>query len=500
MRVWSRIALVVVALLSASTLSADHLSAQCPLSLADSTPPATAFYLSPHGVFRSGNLVYALRGQVLTTYTTNDVGNMQIAREDFVGSMAARETEGGTAFSNGFLFISSEAGLEIYDLRNTRANGTAPVLVHRAVGFHYRRMTVNGNRLVGLFPRTDMPCYPRPSNSSACPQTIEIVDITTLTNPIRIAGINSYSRADYRGFNDIAFASGLLIAVSEEAVIAFDISNPGAIRELNAQRRPGKWLVTNGSDFLGVGNDTYIDIYQVRPGVAPVLLRNKFLAIPEYVRIGRSHDIRFSRHAFWDEANARLVTMIEEIDPATLQAARTAAFDVFDFTVPQYEGEAERIYEQVTEVQEDEVKYNPLAAGNYIYVIGESTGVQSWGSCGVAAGRIEIDSPFNLTCGGAQLHGWVTGVQKIVNVELFLNNTALGAASLGGPLRYDVSSPTPVTQWRLNVNLDATARGEYQLRAIATDAFGQRRQFAMRRLFFPGPGQNCTNPRRRAVR
>jgi hypothetical protein len=57
-----------------------------------------------------------------------------------------------------------------------------------------------------------------------------------------------------------------------------------------------------------------------------------------------------------------------------------------------------------------------------------------------------------------------------------------------------------VTQWRLNVNLDATARGEYQLRAIATDALGNRRQFAMRRLFFQGPGQNCTNARRRAVR
>jgi hypothetical protein len=87
-----------------------------------------------------------------------------------------------------------------------------------------------------------------------------------------------------------------------------------------------------------------------------------------------------------------------------------------------------------------------------------------------------------------------------VNVELFLNNTALGAATIGGPLRHDVSSPTPVTQWRLDVNLDNTARGEYQLRAIATDALGIRRQFAMKRLFFQGPGQNCSNPRRRSVR
>lgn len=501
MRVWSRIALVVITLLCTFPSFADHLSAQCPLSLADSTPAATSFDLSPHGVFRSNGTVYALRGQVLTTYTPNDVGNLQVSREDFIGSMAARETEGGTAFSNGFLFVSSEAGLEIYDLRNTRLNGSAPVLVHRATGFHYRRMAVSGNRLAGLFPQTDMPCYPRPGVASAqCPTRIELVDITNLTNPQRISGINSFARPDYRGFNDIAFNSGVLIAVSEEAVVAFDITNPAVIREISFVRRPGKWLVSNGSDFLAVGNDDFIDVYQIRPGVVPFFLRNKFLTLPQYVRIGRANEIRFSRHANWDDANARLVTMIEEVDSMTLHPARTVAFDVFDFTVPQFEGQAERIYEEVTMVQEDEVKHNPLVVGQYIYVIGEATGIQSYGSCGVAAGRIELESPFHLTCGGAQLHGWVTGQQKIINVEIFLDNTALGAASLGGPLRYEVSSPTPVTQWRLNVNLDGTARGEYQLRAIATDAFGVRKQFAMKRLFFQGPGQNCSNPRRRSVR
>lgn len=501
MRVWSRIALVVVvALFSTATLSADHLSGQCPLSLADSTPATTQFHLSPHGVFRFGSLVFTLRGQVLTTYAPNDVGNLQIAREDFVGSLAARETEGGVAFDNGFLYISSEAGLEIYDLRNTRVGGTAPVLVNRSAGFHYRRMTISGNRLAGLYPNTDMPCYPRPGASAACPTTIEIVDISTLTNPQRIAAINSFADFDYRGFNDIKFNYGFLIAVSEEAVVAFDISAAPTIREFATSLRPGKWLVSNGADFLGVGNDSYIDIYQVRPGVFPFLLRYKLLAIPEYLRIGLSNGIRFSRHASWDEANARLITMVEEVDPQTLDAARTIAFDIFDFTVVQYEGSAERIYEEVSLVSEEEVKHNPVAVGQYVYVIGEDSGVQSWGSCGVAAGRIELDSPFNLTCGGAQIHGWVTGQQKIVNVELFLNSTALGAAAIGGPLRYDVSSPTPVTQWRLNVNLDNMARGEYQLRAIATDALGTRRQFAMKRLFFQGPGQNCTNPRRRSVR
>lgn len=502
MRVGSRIALVVITLLfSGSALFADHLTADCPLSLADSTPAATSFDLSPHDVFRNGTSVYALRGQVLTTYTPNDVGNLVLSREDFIGSMAARETEGGVAYSNGFMFVSSEAGLEIYDLRNTRANGTAPALVHRAPGFHYRRMAVTGNRLAGLFPQTDMPCYPRPGvGSSACPTRIELVDISTLTNPVRIGGINSFTDSDYRGFNDIAFNSGVLIAVSEEAVLAFDITNPANIRRISFVRRPGKWLVSNGSDFLAVGSDTQIDGYTIQPGVVPFFVRNKFLTLPQYLGIGRGNEIRFSRHATWDDDNARLVTMVEEVNSMTLQPARTIAFDVFDFTVPQFEGAAERIYEQVSMTQTDEVKHNPLVVGNYVYVVGEETGIESYGSCGVAAGRIEIDGPFDLTCGGAQLHGWVTGHQKIVNVEVFLNNTALGAASLGGPLRYDVSSPTPVTQWRLNVNLDTLARGEYQLRAIATDALGNRRQFAMKRLFFQGPGQNCTNPRRRSVR
>ena len=501
MRVWSRIALVVITLLSSFSLYADHLSAQCPLTLADSTPAATSFDLSPHGVFRSGVNVYALRGQVLTTYTPNDVGNLSISREDFLGSMAARETEGGVAFSNGFLFVSSEAGLEIYDLRNTRLNGTAPVLISRTAGFHYRRIAVTGNRLAGLFPQTDMPCYPRSgAASSQCPTRIELVDITDLTNPTRINGVNSFADSDYRGWNDIAFNSGVLIAVSEEAVVAFDITNMATIREIAQVRRPGKWLVSNGVDFLAVGNDKFIDGYQVRPGVVPFFVRNKFLTLPEYVGIGRGNEIRFSRHASWDDANARLVTMIEEVNSMTLKPARTVAFDVFDYTVPQFEGQAERIYEEVSMVQEDEVKYNPLVVGQYIYVVGEESGIQSYGSCGVAAGRIELDGPQQLPCGGAQLHGWVTGQQKIVNVELFLNTTPLGAASLGGPLRYDVSSSTPVTQWRLNVNLDGTARGEYQLRAIATDALGNRKQFAMQRIFFQGPGQNCTNPRRRSVR
>jgi hypothetical protein len=138
--------------------------------------------------------------------------------------------------------------------------------------------------------------------------------------------------------------------------------------------------------------------------------------------------------------------------------------------------------------------------GSFVYVVGEESGLQTWGACGQVTGRIELDSPQHLTCGGAEIHGWVTGVQKIVNVELFLGATPLGAAQVGGPVRTNVSSSTPVYNWRVNVNLDATARGEYTLRAVGTDILGNRKQFASKRLFFAGPGANCTVPRRRSVR
>ncbi|HEX2059184.1 MAG TPA: hypothetical protein VHK90_00440 [Thermoanaerobaculia bacterium] len=449
-------------------------------------------------MFRSNGRVYALRGQVLTTYLTNDVGNLQIEREDFVGSMAARETEGATVFSNGRLFISSEAGLEIYDLRNVRAGGNAPVLVHRAPGFHYRRMAVSGNRLAGLFPATDLSC--RPDGGSFCTTKIDIVDISTLTNPQKLSEIVSYPFANRRAFNDIAFNAGYLIAVGEEALIAFDITDPFNPREfVDDDDVRGTFLVSDGGNFLAVGNDNSILVYNVRAGVFPFFQPIKFLTIPGYLTLDRANPIRFNRKAHWDEANARLITLIEEVNPMSQKAARTVAFDVFDFSVMQTEGSAERVFEEVTLLEDEEVKHSPFSTGAYVYVLGEKTGIQSWGSCGVATGRIELDSPLHLTCGGGQIRGWVTGAQRIVNVELFLDNQVLGAATLG-PTRNDVSSKTPVLLWRVGVNLDNTPRGEYQLRALATDALGQRRQFAMKRVFFEGPGRNCSTPRRRAVR
>ncbi len=492
MRVWSRIALVVVSLF----LAAASQAANCPLSLAGQTPPATDFGLSPHGIFRSGALVYALRGQILTTYTTNDVGNLQVAREDFLGSLAGRENEGGVAFSDGFLFVSTEVGLEIFDLRNVRAGGSAPVLVHRAAGISYPRIAVNGNRLAGLHPASELPCNP----SSTCLNQIDLFDITTLASPSYLGSILSNSNFRLRGINDIAFHGSTLVVLTEESLLAMNISNPALPFFVAINDRPGDWLVSNGADFLAVGNDTYFDIYNVRPGMTPFFTRTHLLSIPMYLTIDRVNEIRFSRNAFWDETNARFVTMIDEVDPMTLDAARTIAFDVFDFRVSQFEGSAQRVYEDVTLLTDDEVKHSPVTVGPYVYVLGETTGLQTYGSCGIAAGRIELEGTNYLICGGTEIHGWVTGPNRIVNVELFLDNTALGAATLGGPPRSDVSSPYPVTMWRVGVNLDAQTAGERTLRAVATDALGTRRQFAIKPLFFQGPGKNCVTPRRRSVR
>lgn len=498
MRVLSRIALVAVLLISGSSLTADHFQSDCPLSLVDSTPAATEFELSPHGVFRNGSVVHVLRGNVLASYTINDVGNLGTPREDFIGSLGARETEGGVAFSNGFLFISSEAGLEIYNLSNTRPGGTAPVLITRVPGAHYRRLAVNGNRLAGLYPGTDMPCAPHATN---CPNQIDIWDITTISAPSLTSSIRTSTNIfrQHISFNDIAFNQGLLISVAEGGLAAWDVGNAAAPALISFNPSfPGTWLVSGGN-VIGVGNELVIDMFNVRPGMSPFFQRRALVSAPMYLTIDRGNAIRFHPRAFYDDATARLVTMIEEIDPMTLEPARTIAFDVFDLALPFFEGSAERIYEDVTLTVDDEVKYNPAVVGPYVFVIGEETGLQSWGACGQLTGRIELESPTWLTCNGAEIHGWVTGVQKVVAVELLLNNTSLGFAQLGTH-RTDVSSKTPVQTWRVNVNLDQTARGDYTLRAIGTDILGNRRQFASKTLFMPGPGQNCVTPRRRAVR
>lgn len=498
MRVLSRVALVVVlSLLTVSTVTAGHLQGDCPLTLVAQNAPATAFELSPHGAFRNGNLVHVLRGQVLTTYTVNDIGDLSIAREDFVGSMGSREKNGGVAFSNGYLFLSTEAGLEIYDLRNVRVGGNAPILVSRTANLHYRRLAINGNTLAGLYPIEDYPCAPR--NNSFCTNTIDIWSIASLTLPNRIAQIRTVSNNVFPAFNDIVWSNGFLVAASTDGVVTYNMSNPAAPAQ--AQLFPinvgATWLTSPGTNVFGAGDDISIHLFNVSSVGA--MTRFSILNAPLALTINRINDIAFHHQATIDEMNGRLITMIDEIDPQTGKAARTIAFNVYDLTVPMYEGAADRIYEDVSLVEDDERKFSPLVVGPYVYVVGELTGLQSYGACGVATGRIELDSVFHLTCGGSEIKGWVTGAQKIANVELFLDNGALGAATVGGPTRTDISARTPVQTWRISVNLDSITRGDHILRAVATDSLGNRRQFASQRLFFPGPGGNCTT-RVRSVR
>jgi len=88
----------------------------------------------------------------------------------------------------------------------------------------------------------------------------------------------------------------------------------------------------------------------------------------------------------------------------------------------------------------------------------------------------------------------VTGKYKITSVEIFLDGTSLGFATLANQTPGD--SVLQVRDFRINVNLDNTSRGEHLLRAVATDQFGQRRQFWANQVFFPGPGGNCTARKR----
>ena len=496
MRVILRLALIVVVAFgfSAPVLHADHLQADCPLTLVSNNPAVSDFSLSPHGVFRSGSLVYVLRGQTLSTYNVTDTGEMQLVREDFVGSLGAHESNGGATFSNGFLYISSESGLEIFDLRNVRAGGSAPALVSRTPGLHYRRLAVNGTTLAALYPSTDLPCYP--TGTSFCFNTVDLFDITNRNAPHMVGQISSsvISRT-LLGFNDIAFNQGFLYITGEGGTVGFNISNPAAPASLGQFGVSGKFLASNGSSLLAVGNAGQIDLYTI--GLSGSLSHFSVYTLP-HETINRANPIMFHPQAFIDEQNGRMVTLIDELDPQSLNPARTIAIDVFDFTVPLYEGSDQRIYENISYTMPDEVKYNPVAVGPFVYVVGSMSGLQTYGACGVTAGMIEFDGTQSLNCGGAEIRGWVTGDQKIANVELFLDNGSLGTSAVNGVARTDISSRTPVYTWRVTVNLDTTARGEHVLRAVGTDAFGNRRQFASQRVFFNGPGSNCSNRRRSA--
>jgi hypothetical protein len=499
MRVLSRLALVflAVAVLSAPTAVADQYQATCPLTLVSTNAGPTAFYQSPHGVFRFASQVFALRGQTLTTYTVTDLGDMQIAREDFIGALAARETKGGVAFNLGFLYISSEAGLEIYDLRNVRAGGTAPILVSRTPGLRYHRLAVSGTTLAALYPATDLPCSAvftvLPNN---CFNQIDIYNVANPLAPFRVSSLSTFL-SPLGGYNDIAFNFGILVAAANGGTIAWNLTNPASPALVAGAAVPGTFLVSNGSTLLGVGNDTSIITYTITPTGTNFFNPLTYHSTAN-LQVERANPIIFHPQAAFDEGNGRLITMIDELDYQTLQPARTIAFDVFDYATAMLEGRDPRQYEQVSYTQGDEVKWNPLSVGSLVYVVGEMTGTQTYGACGLMTGKIEFDSIAGTVCGGAEIHGWVTGTLKITNVELLLDGGSLGSASLAGPPRIDIPSTTPVSTWRVSVNLDAITRGEHVLRAIGTDAAGNRRQFSSQRIFFPGPGSNCVARRRAA--
>lgn len=497
MRVLSRVALVIVLSLVSLPLSATHLQSECPLTLVGSNPATSAFDLSPHGVFRSGALLYVLRGRTLSTYTATEVGDLQVVREDVIGTLGARDTQGGVAFGNGHLFVSGEAGLEVYDLRNVRAGGSAPVLVSRTPGMHYRRLAINGTLLAGLYPATDLPCAP--TGTIACATSIDFISVSNLAAPVRLSTVSSTALFGVVGFNDIAFNRGFLFVAADGGLVGYNVTNPNAPGGfvIDSSMRL-TFLISNGNGILGAGNQHIINLYTVASNAA--VARFSILTIPWGVGIDRANPIAFHPQAWLDEQNGRVVTMINEIDPHTLQPARTIAFDVFDYSVPMWEGSFERGYEDITYVKPDEVKYNPVGVGTSVFTVGEVHGLQVYAGCGAPSGRIEWDGTQGMNCGGMELRGWVTGPQRIANVEVFLDGASLGTARLGGPDRTDISSKFPVQTWRLQVNLDNTSRGEHILRAVATDALGVPRQFASQRIFFNGPGQNCSNRRRAAAR
>ena len=136
------------------------------------------------------------------------------------------------------------------------------------------------------------------------------------------------------------------------------------------------------------------------------------------------------------------------------------------------------------------MKYNPLAVGPFVYVVGEVSGVQEYGACGQMVGRIEWSGLAALPCGGADIHGWVTGATRIANVEFFLDGGSVGSATLFGPPRTDVASTTQVQSCRISVNPANTPRGDHVLRTVATHVQVDRPPVALQRGVCDGPACN----------
>jgi hypothetical protein len=467
----------------ASTVQAEHYTADCPLSLVGSTPAISSFTSSPHGAFRNGSVVYLLRGQTLTTFATTSLGDLEVAREDFVDELSNRDDEGGTLYHNGYLFVSGDIGLEVFNLANVQAGGSAPSLLARIPGLHYTELAASGNLLAATYSAYAQPCTP-----TTCHNWVDIYNIADPANPVRTARILSGNT--FRRFNDVAFANGFLYTTGEGGTFGFTVTNPAAPVLFAASGVQGEFFATNGHNLLAIGQEAHIGLFTINANGS--LNYITVFTLPSIMN--RANGLRFHRDAWINDT--RMITMIDEKDPFRLgESARTIAFDVFDFTVPFYEGFDDRIYENVTFTSTNERLFDPILVGPYVYVVGEMSGTQKWGACGQMAGAIELDSVRGLSCGGAEIHGWVTGAAKIVNVEVFLDGQFLGNATIGNP-RTDIVTSNEVLTWGIPVNLDAIPRSTRALRAVATDVNGNRYQFAANDVYFPGPGQNCTNRRR----
>jgi hypothetical protein len=484
--------LVVLALgLCAPGAFADHYQANCPLGYVGSTDPASPMFLSPYGTFRNGNQVYILRGQTLTTLTITELGDLRVAREDFISSMANHDDKSVATYMNGFMFVAGEEGLEIFDLRNVREGGSAPILVSRTHTPHYRRLTVMGNQLAAIYPANHLPCSPD-GVSLTCTNSIDIYDITNLTAPTLLLRIParppSPSQPNFVGFNDVEYANGYLWTTAFGGTWGLDTTTaPGTYRVVYSNGVIGSFLESNRSSILAIGQDTLIGVYTISGA------RLDYFSVFTLPSIfNHSNELMFHNEAYIDDS--RLITMIDERDPHTREPARTIAFDAFDFSVPFFQGQDDRIYENVSMTFPDEVKFDPILVGPFVHVIGEISGTQKWGACDEIYGHLNFDFLKALPCGGAELHGYVTGKHKITSVELFLGSSSLGFATLDDQTPGDAF--VPIRDFRITVNLDDTVRGEHLLRAVATDQFGQRRQFYANEVFFPGPGQNCTTRKR----
>lgn len=485
---------VLGGVLSASLLVtpafANHFQADCPLTLVGQTAPVSDFQSSPHGSFRNGSVIYQLRGQTLTTLNINDVGVTSIARQDRIDQLFGRDEDGAVAYRDGFLYVTSgDAGLEIFDLRQTNgsASGRSPIFVSRTRVPHYTRIAVQGNVLAALYPIDDMPCAPQVNDG--CFNRIDIYSIADPTAPFLVSRITSENNF-FAGFNDIAFANGFLWTTGIGGTFAFNLSNPAAPSTVRVYEYQGNYLVTNGTDLLGVGQEKQIGVFTLGPGTN----LNYFAVYTLPSVVDRELDLMFHPEAWFDD-NGHLITMLDEKDPITQKPGRTIAFDVFDMSVPKYEGSDDRIYENVSWISPDELKYDPIAVGPFVYVNGEISGAQTYGACGQLAGKLEFDNTDSLPCGGAELHGYVTGSNKVSRVEVFLDNSSLGLARIGGE-RHDIVSSHPVNKFAVTVNLDQVTRGEHTLRVVATDVTGNTRQIYTKQIYFAGPGSNCSSRRR----